>query len=360
MTRALARMAASCAAAVLALSLTAGPASADGPWHTVALPFFWDHSSLLDVAAAAPDQVWISGKQGEICVQVAPMTPCLIYRAGNPVVRRWDGSGWREYPIQGWSGQGSIRQVAAGAGQTWILGRQETAGAYLARFDGSAFVPEAGPSGGSIQVLRAGPAGVWAGTSVAAETGDSLYRRSGGGWTGTPIPEDLRYVNDVKAFTATDAWAVGQTEPPRHTYGSPEHPALAHWDGNSWTSVLPHRESGPKARIVAVAPSGPGRAWVVTRGEIAHWDGTGWTAAPAPEGTSELQDVAVDGAGAVWVTARMSGPPRLGLFRYENGTWHEVVLDSVTGATDIAASPGGAAWALARDEDGKPSLITTD
>jgi len=95
-------------------------AKAAGELRTVSLPFFWPSSSLDTVAAEAPDKVWIGGLQGTSCLQPIPGFPCAVSSSGNPVVRRWTGSGWKEYPINEWSGSRAVRSVTAGGGETWI------------------------------------------------------------------------------------------------------------------------------------------------------------------------------------------------------------------------------------------------
>ncbi|MEU8797416.1 hypothetical protein [Spirillospora sp. NPDC048819] len=355
MKRALIKAAAAGAAAVLVVSLTAQPASAADTWRKVNLPFLWPGAGVNDITAAAPDNVWIAGIQGSFCWQPVPMWPCTIRSAGNPVVRQWDGSRWREYPINGWiypEADASMRAVVVGGGETWIVGA--SGNEYLAAFNGRAFEPAEPPGDGSLVGIHGGPAGVWMSMSKAGE--ESLYRRAGGAWTRTPVPADLRYINDIEARTPTDAWAVGQTEPDRNSYGSPEFPAIAHWDGTSWTTVPAHIQSGPSARLLRVAPVGPDEFWATTSDTLLHYDGGTWTEIQAPEG-SAINDLVTDEAGTPWAVIRTNTWENQ-LFRYSDGAWQEA-QDSPTAAIwDLDAVPGtGELWTSGGDGE-SPAVWT--
>ncbi|MFG1999127.1 hypothetical protein ACGFNU_08265 [Spirillospora sp. NPDC048911] len=352
MTPALARAAAIGCAALSALTVSAfaQPASAAGPWHTVPLPFFWPNAHLADVEAEAADKVWVAGGQGSFCIQWFPMTPCAASSDGNPVVRRWNGSGWTEYPVNGWSGQGRMQRVAAGGGEVWARGYSFTTGQYLAKFDGSAFVPAAPPGSGELGLLRAGAAGTWASTTSAAV--DHLFRRTGTGWTPSEVPASLKYIGDLQARTADDVWAVGQTYPDHATYGVEDVPAIAHWNGTSWTSVpAPTQEPAATERVLKVAPAGPDDVWAITFKSLIHWNGGSWTVIPVPETTAELKNVVVDGAGTPWVVmSNTADGLRYRLYRY-TGAWEQVPVPSTTSVSDIDAVPGaGTVWGVGSND----------
>lgn len=354
MKRALSRAAAAGAAAVLAVSLTDQPASAADTWRKVDLPFLWPTARLYKMEAVASDQVWIAGRQGYICWQPVPLVPCVVHSHGNPVVRRWDGARWREYPLLGWNDQGAIWQLAAGGGETWIYGGFDWK--YLAKFNGWAFEPASPPAGENVIALRGGPAGVWAVTHKSGA--ESLYRRANGSWTRAELPAALRYVNDVEARTPTDVWAVGQTQPGRGVGGVREVPAIAHWDGSSWTSIPAHTESGSDARLLHVAPVGPGEVWAATARSLLHWNGTSWTEIPGPPGTAGIHDLITDDAGTPWVVTQRAPTP-FGLFRYADGAWEEVELAPDSVVSGLAVVPGtGAMWAFGRT--GSSPAVWTD
>jgi hypothetical protein len=133
----------------------------EGAFTPVPLPFLWPTADLLDVAADGPGGVWIGGNQGAYCVMW--WTTCGLRSDGNPVARRWDGTAWREYPLNGWTGQGRIQAIATSGGETWIGGATGSPGSsdYLARFDGTAFQEVEKPTGAGIDMISTGPAGTW-------------------------------------------------------------------------------------------------------------------------------------------------------------------------------------------------------
>ncbi|TDC51558.1 hypothetical protein E1281_20250 [Actinomadura sp. KC345] len=347
MKRALLRAAAAGAAAVLAVSVAALPASAADTWRKVDLPFLWPNASIADIAAAAPGDVWIAGVQGSFCIQPVPMWPCVISSSGNPVVRQWDGSRWREYPIDGWTGTGSMRQVAAGGGETWVAGG--IGGTYVGRLNGRAFEPASVPGGiEALTELAGGPAGVWA-VTLGDDGTSSLPRRAGGAWTRTPVPADLDHISDVQARTPTDAWAVGETEPAEDAPGLEESPAIAHWDGSTWTSVPAHTESARDAGLLAVAPAGVGEVWAISRKALLYWDGASWTTIPGPSGVYQMRDLAADDAGNPWAIVETTSFGYT-LFRYIDGAWQQHDLSPTGRVDEIASVPGtGALWATGGD-----------
>ncbi|MFI0355154.1 hypothetical protein [Actinomadura sp. 9N407] len=346
--------------AVLVLSVSAPPASAAGTWRTVPTPFFWPNYGFSDISAEGAGSVWISGVQGSFCIQWMPMTPCVVHSDGNPVVRRWDGTRWREYPITGWTGQGRMGAIESGGGQTWVqgFGFDMPDQRYLARFDGRAFVPAAPPAGtNAVALLRSNPAGMRI-VTWTDEGRHAVHRRTGDTWTREELPADLRWVNDLRFRTATDGWAVGMTEPAPNTYGGEEYPAIAHWDGTSWTSVPPHIESGREERLARVAPVAADEVWATTRKSVVRWYGGSWTVVPSPGGIRRPRDLVVDGTGTLWLIAETDAGPSL-IFRREGDAWQQVTIPSITSVTNLAAVPGtDTLWGLAGNGTA-PTVITT-
>jgi hypothetical protein len=327
-------------AALAAGSLTAQPAhAAPGDIHSVSLPFLWSRSELLDVAADGTG-AWIAGLQGSYCVVWGDH--CGLYSSGNPVVRRWTGTAWKEYPIQGWSGQGQIGAVATGAGETWIAGgtiADSDYYDYLARFDGTAFQKVDKPTNETLNMISTGPAGTW----VAQITEPRLFHRTGSTWTPAAIPTGMA-VNDLQARTATDVWVVGWQRPDDGN----SVPVAAHFDGTSWSKVpSPDVED----EFVKVLPVGANDVWAITRKSLAHWNGTAWTLNPLPDQVDRGADLARDASGNLWV-ARGHYPVNGTLLRYGNGSWQEVAVPSGTLVTDVAIAPGSSTvWGAGRKGD---------
>jgi hypothetical protein len=330
-------------AALAAGSLTVQPAraAAPGDLHSVSLPFLWSRSELLDVAADGTG-AWIAGFQGAYCVPW--IDHCGLYSSGNPVVRRWTGSGWKEYPIQGWSGQGQIGAVSTSANETWIAGgtiADSDYYDYLARFDGTAFQKIAMPSSNTLNMLSTGPAGTWVAQIPSVGSGDPrLFHRTGSTWTPAAIPADMS-VNDLQARTATDVWVVGWRQA---TGGNA--PAAAHFDGTTWSSV---EAPVVNDEFLKVLPLAANDVWALSHKSLAHWNGTSWTLTPLPEAVDRGPDLARDGTGSLWVS-RGHYPVEGTLLRYTNGSWQEVAVPEGTQITDVATS-ASTVWGVGRKGD---------
>lgn len=117
-----------------------GTAYAAGDWHPVAGPNLWPENKVLDMVATGPDNVWVGGYEGYVCITTAIMEPCKLIAPGKPMVRRWDGSKWLNYPLNAGEATTRIDTVEAYGSEVWasasknlVYGRET----YLGRFDGS-------------------------------------------------------------------------------------------------------------------------------------------------------------------------------------------------------------------------------
>ncbi|QKG24552.1 hypothetical protein [Actinomadura verrucosospora] len=313
------------------------PALADAPaLRPVSLPFLWPTARLSDVTADGAGGVWIGGVQGRYCLRWGDL--CPVYNDGNPVVRRRVGSSWKEYPINGWTGQGEIERIAAGGGETWIAG----SGTYVARFDGSAFQKVAVPID-SVGMLSTGPAGTFI-SHWDLDPAKELFKRTGDSWTAVDVP-GFANIHDLQALTATDAWAVGDRSDPQ--LGSV--PAVAHFDGATWKSVPPPAGTGNEwfLRVVPVAADD---VWAITQKHLAHWNGSAWTAIAPPAGVADLGDLTVDASGTPWVAPAPTAPPAKPPYRYSGGKWEMAPVPAGAVVTGLAAVPGGI-WGVGTQGD---------
>ncbi|MQY07352.1 beta propeller repeat protein [Actinomadura macrotermitis] len=315
------------AVAATAVALVSSPApafAAASELRPVALPFLWSKAELLDVTADGAGGVWIGGAQGRYCLRWADY--CPVYSAGNPVVRRRVGSSWKEYPINGWTGQGQIRQIASSAGQTWITGGSDR-NSYVARFDGSAFQKVAIPidQNDTLTMLATSPAGTFIARWVP-DPAQRLLKRTGDTWTAVETPGID--VLDLQGLSATDAWAVGSQNDP----GSM--PAVAHYDGTAWKQVPLPAETGP-GWFLKVVPVATDDVWAIMQKRLLHWNGSAWTLVALPAGLPDLTDLAVDASGTPWIAAYHSAP-----YRYSGGTWEKVTVPAGATVHDLAAVPG--------------------
>jgi hypothetical protein len=113
----------------------------------------------------------------------------------------------------------------------------------------------------------------------------------------------------VSASSATDAWAVGRSEPYRYTF----YPLAMHWNGTAW-AVSPSAVTALGGQLgVAVADISPTDAYAIGghlgsahTGLVAQWNGTTWTRRTVPQPSnnnlgSDLYAISADGPNDVWI-----------------------------------------------------------
>ena len=201
----------------------------------------------------------------------------------------------------------------------------------------------------SVAVLAAAMSVALAGTAGAATVD----------WRKAPHPAAEATLMDVTAIGGTDAWAVGQLQPPQAS-GSP---VAEHWDGTAWTAVPLPASAGELDGVSAVSS---GDVWAVgdTSGQgpiIRHWDGTAWAAvAPAAPpagqhpGVDRLYDVAAAPTGQVWAVGRYSDRNRPGpvtlIESWDGHAWSRVPSPSPGTLGDsldaVATRSATDAWAV--------------
>lgn len=332
------RVLAALIAGLSVLSVLAGsPARAD-TWRKINAPLLWPSVRLYGPVSDGQN-LWVFGGQGYFC-GIPIGYGCLIENPGVPVVRRYTGNQWVEFPLNGFpsssdKGPKAIDGLGASGGEVWI--HDTAASSYLARFNGSAFEKVEQPEGRGVRLLDVGPAGVW-----LSDSADGLWRRTGTTWTRTPLPAGTQSVRDLGARSATDAWAVGAT-----VNGS----YLAHWDGTAWSAVTPPVTA---QSLQTVTPGAGDDLWLTSYAEVAHGDGSSWTVKRAPATDPvPLRGLALDPSGVPWV--KLQDQP----YRFVGGVFvpagplpDRLLLQSLT-------FQGPSAWGLAARPNADPVLVTT-
>jgi hypothetical protein len=199
---------------------------------------------------------------------------------------------------------------------------------------GAALVLGAGPAlaGGAWTIVPAPPTGQDASLSGVTTTSDTdawavgyccarpnflgaipiIDHWNGTAWSQASVPSTGYSTNSltaVSASSATDAWAVGRSEPQRYTW----YPLAMHWNGTAW-SVSPSFVSALSGQLgVGVSDISPTDAYAVGgglgsahTGLVAQWNGTTWTrvTVPLPKNNnlgSNLDAISADGPNDVWI-----------------------------------------------------------
>lgn len=186
-----------------------------------------------------------------------------------------------------------------------------------------------------------GPADAW---GVGVSQGRHAYylplaeRWDGTAWTAIRVPAPAHrqsYLQGVVDLSASDAWAVGLSNPLSSTNEDAE-TLIEHWNGTAWAivpspdPVRPGSSSGDM--LTAVAAFSPHDVWAVGWVDspraintlVEHWDGTSWTA----------QVLAAPGSDAVIANAVTVVSP--------DDVW--AVGQSATGSNDASLHFDGTRW----------------
>lgn len=225
-------------------------------------------------------------------------------------------------------------------------------------------VPSPSPPGSDtlLSVSATSPGNAWAVGTVENRSPSPITPLAehwdGKAWHVVPVPDGVYHYENrlfsVSAFSADDAWAVGNSFGSPHKPLQPSAPLAEHWNGRSWTAVAtPKAPSG--AGFGGVVDLGPDDAWAVgnfssqvapfSHTLIEHWDGTAWHIVPSPDPgarTNSLAQVAASGPDDIWATGEdsFSLGQTLTLAEHWNGKRWSVVLtpDDPTASFNILES----------------------
>lgn len=324
-----------------------------GTWIEMSVPTAptaASNATLLDVDALAPDDVWAVG------YSVVPNPPQLPYAV--PLAMHFDGSSWSVTPTP-YSAQNPtvddwvLQAVKAfGPDDVWAAGWKDMAhpigGWYgpqllAMHWDGArwsvaptpiALMDLPGLSGGSgVQVNAihgSGSNDVWfvgdwlQGTPQFTALDVALAMHwDGSAFTVVPTPYPGGTggfgLDDVVAFAADDAWAVGGGHGNSYSKAS----YVLHWNGAQWSTVAAPTP-GLNARWRRLAARGPSDIWASVEGNAAsgglygammRYDGSTWSQAPAPETGSF--DLYAAPSGTVYSIG-------IGVERFDGTSWSKV------------------------------------
>ena len=174
-----------------------------------------------------------------------------------------------------------VATAIAAAGATLILG---VGPAFAASGWTIVSAPPAGENAVLSGVSEVSATDAWAvGLSNAAPNGlgakPVIDNWNGAAWSQVTVtaPSSTTWLTAVNASSATDAWAVGWTEPQRYTI----HPLAMHWNGTAWSVSASGGTALPNdTYMVGVADISPTDAYAVgdnsayASGYLEHWNGT--------------------------------------------------------------------------------------
>jgi hypothetical protein len=244
----------------------------------------WDgHQWTVAEGAAFPDPIFDSEGRGLTSIAVVAANDIWVRGAYLPVndagesisldvFEHWDGHAWTRVDapngIDPNTGTAAAHTITADAsGDVWAAGGKATgfgeagqlAGAFVERWDGSAWTTQVPPAGsgavGSLAV--AGREDVWAiansGLSTAGGYGSDgpqlLVHWDGASWSASSTPSP-----DIWALAArapNDVWAAGQLTP----QGGP---LIEHWDGTAWQVVDTHPPASFTSSVATLSVAGDG------------------------------------------------------------------------------------------------------
>jgi hypothetical protein len=243
-------------------------------WNEVSAPNPCEFTStfLSGVTAFSRNDVWAVGhwkSAGQPCGDG-------FYR---PLALHWDGSRWKNFPVQ------------------------------LATQSNSLFLAVAGTS--SRDVWAVGQADQPKPPFLPATL---VEHWNGSRWTVVNSPGSNIELTGVVALTPNNAWAVGQYLDCNNHPCQNKIPVIEHWDGSTWT-MFPAPKGNVARNMSAIAAASSKDIWAVgSTGDnfsfTLHWDGKRWSEIPSPpHSVAGLSGVTALRGGDAWaVGSRLDGP----------------------------------------------------
>ncbi|HST04830.1 MAG TPA: S-layer homology domain-containing protein [Chloroflexia bacterium] len=293
-------------------------------------------SSLQDVVALAPDNVWGVGKQ------------TVDGRTSNLVVH-WTGDDWHlvSSPNAGSYSDVLFAIAAISSDDIWAAGISDETNLLLMHWDGTVWTISPSPpiSGQSADLSAVSTNDVWAVSRMGVVHWDGTQ------WVDMQVPvPPTGFHTSIAAVASDDAWVEDLTVDAA--------PIQYHWDGTQWNIVY-STSYGSTQFINGTAALASDDIWAVgyyagnypSRTLIKHWNGTQWsiTASPNPTGTNVLNDVTFLSPSDGWAVGSNNGTYPL-LMHWDGSAWSLVTLPGLQsnyGAlNDIAPVSPTDIWAV--------------
>jgi len=221
-----------------------------GSWSVVPSPNPPGDDTLFAVTAISSHDAWAVGSSN----QQSPSPQTLTIH--------WDGTKWNlvSSPNPGPTFNKLLAVTALSTINVWAVGYYQT-------------------SAGSVQAL--------------------IEHWDGSKWSVVPGPNTSSSINQlysIAAFSATDIWAVGVSQPNNNT----QQTLIEHWNGIKW-NVVPSPNPGSSFNILrSVAVVSASSAWAVGNYNnsqgipqtlIEHWNGNKWSVVASPNPGSSINSL---------------------------------------------------------------------
>jgi len=336
--------------------------------------------ALAATATRVPVDAGTTGAIGGVDA-VSPTDGWAVGSTGtDAVIRRFDGTRWRVVPSpslaepsapSGGTGLSAVDALSPTA--AFAVGTRFGNGnaAVAVRWNGSAWSrstvgPTTFTNSRLVAVKAFSTTDAWAVGSQASTTTDHTLAMhfNGTSWTEVPVPSPgtrNSFLTSVSGVAPNDVWAVGYTQ--NLPYGNRIRlPLILHWDGATWSQVAaPTVPASTSVFVYGVAAVSASDAWAVGwtssasgSAYVAHWNGGAWSTVPAPA-MSSLTAVAARSPSDVWV-AGFDPAGRSAVAHWNGGAW-TITAITVTGGPGlpslaaIAAAAANTAWAVGSQSD---------
>jgi hypothetical protein len=198
-------------------------------------------------------------------------------------------------------------------------------------------------------------AGVWlfGGSNLAGPGVPVIEFRTSRTWQSAQLPAGLHsWIAGASAVSATDIWAV------THAGGT-----VLHWDGQSWTAVLPGGWAAVTSEFTGVTALAGDNVWLFDAGRAGHpgagawnWDGASWLRGPAI--AARVYQASADSPADLWAIGRTSRG-LTAVLHDAAGHWTRVRARALAGLhfTAVLAESVRSVWLAGAAGPGRPLLV---
>ena len=282
------------------------------------------------------------------------------------------GATWTNVPSQAIGSGSALDGVdALSATSAWTVGGNDDG--IVERYDGTSWKAVSSPSLLSSPTSWAMLHGVDAVSATSAlAVGEAngtaaALRWNGSSWSKVAVATpsgSASALNAVKAFSASDAWAVGRIAPSLNGLT-----LIERWQGSSWAQVA-SPSPGTRDNVLSdVAGSASNDVWAVgysrdlpygnrARHSLTeHYNGSSWTRVASPDLDIQtvLNGVVSLSPANAWAVGYASNKGAVAM-HYDGSSWTATTLPQLSSLTAVAALSASDIWAAGADTAGNAVL----